>query len=219
MDKAAFFDAIAQGNELRVHELLHQFPGLIACRHQGVSPVLWACYHRHENLALVLAHKVDPDIWEASALGDRSRIDALLAEQPALKNLQGADGFSPLHLALFFGHAQAAQHLVERGCDLNQAAGNPSAVRPIHSAAACRDPEGRLAGIALLIGAGCDVNAAQQGGFRALHAVAAKGDKLSCEHLLLAGAKDLAADDGKRASDLAETAGFGELAALIRAKG
>ncbi len=209
MDKTAFFDAIRQGNEVQVHRLLEDSPGLIACRTpEGLSPLMLALYYRQEGLLPFLRRHCEPDIWEAAALGDLTRIDELLQAQPQLVDLLAVDGFSPLHLAVFFGHAQAAQHLIAQGAELDSVADNPSGVRPIHSAAAHWDHAQRLACIALLIGAGADINAQQQGGYTALHAVAQRGDRESCQHLLDAGAQDSPCENGKRPSDLAREAGL-----------
>ena len=52
---------------------------------------------------------------------------------------RGGDGFTPLHLAAFFGGADAVRAILARGADPDADADNPPGVRPIHSAAAVGD--------------------------------------------------------------------------------
>ena len=55
------------------------------------------------------------------------------------------DGFTPLHLAAFFGRLEAAALLVDRGADLEAPSRNPRfpSVRPLHSAIAGGQPRRR----------------------------------------------------------------------------
>ena len=151
---------------------------------------------------------------------DRARVDELLAEAPTLDLFECAalgrtaefpddfgvsdrasDGFTALHLACFFGHAETARELVARGADVNAAADNPSRVQPLHSAAAGQSAEI----VALLLDRGATPDARQHGGWTALHAAAMNGDTQMARALLEHGADpDLAADDGQTVRSLAE---------------
>ncbi|WP_192954668.1 ankyrin repeat domain-containing protein [Gallaecimonas mangrovi] len=198
MDKATFFNAIGQGNELKVVELLKERPGLIACRLDGVSPVLYACYLGHFILAQELATRVDLDIWEAAALNDVEAINRVLDENAALVSLLARDGFSPLHLAAFFGAVEALALLIEKGADVNLAADNDTAVRPLHSSVAGVSAPLRLSCSGALLAAGADVNAKQTGGFTALHGAYHQADEPLIALLLAHGADANAkADDGR----------------------
>ena len=87
-------DAVKAGNAERVRELLESDPALASARD-------------------------DVDIFEASALGSLDRISSLLQKDPGLAGAFSADGFTPLHLAAFFGHSSAARVLLDRGADVN----------------------------------------------------------------------------------------------------
>ncbi|MDQ1711834.1 MAG: uncharacterized protein QOE45_1284 [Frankiaceae bacterium] len=187
-----------------------------------ISDLLNALY-RGDDAArdAVLAERDPADVFEAAAVGDVAVLAALLDEGDggvgagyghALVGAVAVDGFTPLHLAAFFRHPDAAALLVDRGADVNAVAANDSRVRPLHSAAAGGD----LATLRMLVGAGADVNAVQHGGFTALQAVAQHGDGAAVD-LLLAHGADRAArtDDGRSAADLASAAGHAELAARL----
>ena len=80
--------------------------------------------------------------------------------------MRGGDGFTPLHLAAFFGGAEAVRAILARGADPDADADNTFGVRPIHSAAAVGDH----ASVRALLEAGADPNVEQQGGHTPLDA-------------------------------------------------
>ena len=45
-------------------------------------------------------------VFEACAAGEMERVERLLASDPAAVNTFSADGWTPLHLAAFFGHTE-----------------------------------------------------------------------------------------------------------------
>jgi ankyrin repeat protein len=118
-----------------------------------------------------------------------------------------------LHLAAFFGHAEAARLLIDRHADLNAMAENPSSVRPIHSAVA-----GRYADVVrFLVEHGAEVNVRQHGGWTPLQAAALHGDRALVQLLLDHGADPhVRSDDGKTAADLAASTGHNDIAAMLQ---
>ena len=127
---------------------------------------------------------------EAAALG---RLDGL---DP---HARGADGFTALHLAAFFGGADAVKALLAAGADPDADAENPLRVRPLHSAVAARDREA----VRALLQAGADPNVRQQGGYTPLHGAAHNGDEALVALLIEHGADpELRTDDGQTAREL-----------------
>lgn len=207
--------ALLDGDLAPLVDLLGEQPALAGARDAaGVSLVLQARYRgRLDAVDAVLAAGPPIDVFDAAGLGRAERLRALLDDDPALATAVSGDGFTALHLAAFFGHADAARLLLDAGADPAAVAANPMAVQPLHSAAAGR--HGDVA--ALLLERGAPAGARQQGGFTPLHAAAQHGDDDLVDRLLAAGADAAAAtDDGRTAADLAEAAGHPGVAARLR---
>jgi uncharacterized protein len=209
------FAAIRTGDEAAVERLLATEPTLAAARDpDGLTAVMLARYFSFSRTVILdrlLAARGDDDldVFEAAATGRTTRLRDLLAGDLALARAWSTDGFTPLHLAAFFGAEPAADLLLDAGADPDIASHNDQAVHPLHSAVA-----GHAFGIARrLVEAGADVDAIQRDGFRPLHAAAQNGDELMVELLLRAGANpSLPAGDGRIAADFAQEAGHGSLA-------
>lgn len=136
------------------------------------SAVLLALYRGDQERARQMAQGRTLDVFEAAALGDQARLEALLQEAPALATAWSEDGFTALHFACFFSHPDCARSLIAAGAALEAEARNAMRVRPLHSAVAGRCAECARA----LLAAGADPNARQAGGFTPLHAAAQNGD-------------------------------------------
>ncbi len=201
--------AIAAGDEDAVRELVEARPELVGERNdEGLSPLLHALYNGHPELVEPILDANPPlDVFDSAAVGRTRGLEELLDAEPELARSWSQDGFTPLHLAAFFGREGAAKLLLEYGADTGAVARHATLqVMPLHSAAA----GGHGAVVRLLLEAGADPNATQPGGFTPLHAAAANGDRASAEALLAAGADRTArTDDGKTPAELAEP-GFRE---------
>jgi len=133
------FAAISGGDKDEVTRLVAADPQVGHARNQaGVSALMQARYEdKLEMVALLRKPVGDLDVFEAAALGDVPRIHALLKADRDLIKARSSDGFTPLHLACFFGQLEAAQTLIRQRADAN--AGSPSRIAVIHSAAASRN--------------------------------------------------------------------------------
>jgi len=196
------FTAIADADNPRLEALLDQDPGLAGARNAtGVSAVLAAHYAgRTDMIDILLAAEPTLDVFDAAAVGDVTRLRALLDTSPELATAVSSDGFTALHLASFFGHPKAAEVLLGRGADPEAVADNGTALRPLNSAAAA----GQHTIAHLLLDHGADVEVRQSGGFTPLHSAVHNGDRTMTELLLERGADPGAtADDGRCTADLA----------------
>lgn len=185
-------------------------PQLLSRPINGVSPLMQALYHRAADVAAWLReHVIALTLHESAALGDTEAMERTLSAEPESVSEQAADGFTPLHLAAFFGHPKAVTLLLAAGADADAPAGNPMGVRPLHSAVASRD----MATVQAVLDGGPNVDSQQAGGFTALHAAALHGDEAMVNMLLKAHADDsLPAEDGRIAADFAREGGFEALA-------
>jgi uncharacterized protein len=182
---------------------------------EGVSVVMRARYRLDDALLeAVMSARPELGVHEAAALGDLERVNDLLGADRSLVSTFSADGFTPLHLAAFFGKSDAARALLELGADVDARARGWMTGTPLHSAASANHTQ--LARV--LLDAGADPNARQSGGWTAMHAAAMNGNLGLVELLLERGADAHAMnDDGASVVSLAEKSGTAEIVARVRA--
>jgi uncharacterized protein len=198
-----FLNLIRNGQTAEVAAAAEEDSSLIACRDaQGVSAFLWSIYNRQPLIRdYLLTHLPMLDIFEASALGDCTRLEPLLQQDAMLVHATSADGWAPLHLAAAFGGPGATALLLGHGAHVHRFSHNPMRNQPLHACIALsRDPET----VHILIAQGADVNMEQAGGYTPLHQAAAAGLVDLTKILLEAGAEpDRRCQQGKTAADYA----------------
>ena len=179
----------------------------------AVSPILQALYEgRTEDADALLAAEPTLDVFEAAGVGRTERLRELLDGEPGLAEAWSPDGFQALHLAAFFGHADAAELLLERGADPGIASRHEFVkVTPLHSAVAAEGAED-VRTVEVLLERGAPVAARAEGGGTPLHSAAYNGNEAIVSVLLAHGADpDARADDGMTPADLAREQGHGDL--------
>ena len=214
MDLTAFHNIVKKGDMGAVKAALAEDAGLLTARNAaGQSALLLAKYYGQSEIARYLCSlHPDLDIYEASAAGDLAAVQRALNLDAALLESRSSDGWTPLHLAAFFGQKKIAETLLERGARIEARSTNQMANTPLHAAAA----GGQTDLLELLLSRGADVNAKQHGGWTALHSAAQSGRK-QMVLILLAHAADtqLRADNNQSALDLAMLGGKGDIVELL----
>jgi len=147
-------------------------------------------------------------------MGDTAAVAAALRRDPGSAGGRSHDGWTPLHLAAFFGQHAAATALVDAGADLAAVSQNGLENQPLHAALA---GAGDSAIVTMLVERGADVNATSHGGWRPLHLAASRGAAAFVELLLAHGADPSAFASGKLPADIAAERGHAELARALRA--
>ena len=216
----AVFEAIEAGDIERVRELIERDPSAASARDEdGLSAALQARYRdRTDMVEVLLGAGIELDLFEAAAVGATARSAELLSEEASAIDGWSVDGFTPLHLAAFFGHMGTVRLLLERGADPMAVSRNPMEVTPLHSTLAGSDAAGRPPIAELLLDRGADVDARTHGGFTPLMEAAQNGDLDTARLLLARGAdRTLRNDRGQSAYDLAVARGHDEVAELLRA--
>ena len=132
---------------------------------------------------------------------------------PSSLKAHSHDGWTALHLAAHFGHADAARLLLRHGADVHARSTNPLDNEPLHAALPGRSLDVARA----LLDAGADPNAVEHGGFVPLHQAAEPGDLPLIQLLLDRGARPHRKDDqGRTPLDLAQAGGHTLAADALR---
>lgn len=193
-------------------------PSLVDARSESDgSAILTAVYYRQKEIVnLLVARGARLSLCEAAAAGELERAERLIGQRSGEVSSYSPDGWTPLHLAAFFGQSKIVELLLAHGADTAVRSKNPNGNTPLHAALAANQ---KLAA-GLLIGHGADLNAADAGGWRPLH-LAAANNNLDSMRTLIAHGADLTATnkDGLTPLALAEQKNHREAAALLKRHG
>lgn len=163
---------LVKAGELRKVRALLSVNFLLASQRlaNGESPLMAALYRGHHDVVdAVIEAGAEIDVFAAAATG---RIgDLRRSANDATVNSYAYDGWTPLHLAAFFGHLDAARVLLDAGADVHAVSQNTLTNTPLHAATA-----GKHADVALLlIDHGADGQPADSGGYTPLQIATQNG--------------------------------------------
>lgn len=126
----------------------------------GESPLMAALYRGHADIVGALIDAgAEIDVFAAAATGRLDDLRRTLDDETI--NALAYDGWTPLHLAAFFGHHAAAKLLVDAGADVHAVSGNSLQNTPLHAATAGGHSDVAL----LLLDHGADSNVVDAGGY------------------------------------------------------
>ena len=136
----------------------------------GETPLMAALYRGHGDIVDALIDAgAEIDVFAAAATGRPEDLRRTLNE--ATVNAVAYDGWTPLHLAAFFGHAENVCLLLDAGADVHAVSHNGLKNTPLHAATAGRHTEVALA----LVRAGSDASAVDAGGYTPLQIATQNG--------------------------------------------
>ena len=189
---SAITDIAKNGDTDALKRLLAEDPALVSARDDnGETPLMSALYRGHRDVVDLLIDAGAPlDASAAAATGRCDELDRALAGAPRAVSAYTYDGWTPLHLAAFFGHADAVERLLDAGANPNAVSTNSLKNTPLHAATAGKHSEVAL----LLIARGADVQAVDAGRHTPLHIAAENGLEGVVRALRAAGADAHAVD-------------------------
>lgn len=214
---AEFIEIVKSGDLERVQAALAAEPALANTKSEsGKAVTLLAAFRGLSDIVqALLAAGATIDLFEACAAGALDRVKDLLAQNSAAAKSYSPDGFTPLQLACYFGHARVARVLISAGSDMEAVTKNQLSYTPLQAAAS----KGRGDVVNLLLASGADVQSRNSTcKLTPLHLAAQGGSVAIIEALIDAGADARAAVDGKTPLGLAEAAGQAQAAALLKAR-
>src|SRR3954465_5036207 len=137
-------EAAKAGDTERARQVLAATPAAAAPPNEaGETAVMAALYRGHRELADEIADAIlssggQLDVFAAASLGRTGDLDAALTTAGAV-NAYAYDGWTPLHLAAFFGEREAAGRLLAAGAPIDAVSANSLANTPLHAPPAPRN--------------------------------------------------------------------------------
>ena len=159
---ATLIEAVKAGDVAGVQGIVTANPALSSGRlPSGETPLMAALYRGHREVMRVLLDAgAELDVFAAAATG---KVEALQSQILDTRNIgrRAYDGWTPLHLAAFFGHIDAARVLLDAGADVNAVSQNSLANTPLHAATAGKHSDVAI----LLLANGANAFAVDAGGY------------------------------------------------------
>jgi uncharacterized protein len=214
----AFQESVKNGDLAAVRAALSEDPSLLNQKNEsGQTAYLLACYYRKPEVAeYLLGLNPELDLFTACVAGHTAEVLNRIQAHPSLLESHSSDGWTPLHLAAFFGHKELAEALLKEGAQVDSRSTNTMQNTPLHAATAGRQVEL----MKLLLEHEANPDATQEGGWTALHAAAQTGDRSMIEVLLANSASiNVRAANNQAPLDLALLKGHHEVAALLEQLG
>jgi uncharacterized protein len=178
------------------------------------SEILMALYSGQREAARSLAIGMELTLAERAAFGDLAAVADHVARQPDDIHVFSADGWTPLHLAGYFGYAAVVTRLLRAGASHTIRSRNAQGNTALHATLAGRS---EMPAVTALLAVGSDPNALDANGYTPLHLAASRGDRAAAELLIACGADHaVVTSDGKTAADLAADRGHPDLEVWLR---
>ena len=217
-DVKTFHEHVKSGNLDAVQADLAADPALLdATNEAGQCAFLLAKYYRQAKIAdYLLSLNPKLDIFTLCVAGHTKEALAAIEKSPELLEAHSTDGWTPLHLAGFFGWPELANALLDKGAAVDSRSTNSMKNTPLHAAAA----GGVTPLVDLLLKRGANPNLTQEGGWTALHAAAQSGNRAMVETLVAHGANiNQRADNNQTPLDMALLKGHQDLVDFLEQLG
>ena len=214
-DKDDLLAAVQKDEAEKVRTILDRNPLILRMRTPNGTLVLTAIYNGAAASLRLLLERTPEDalgIHEAAATGNARRLKTILGQSRTRVNAANPEGFTPLGLAGFFGHLDAAKVLLENGADVNATSPSRFANTALDAAVAGN----RTDVVKVLLAAHGNPNVRSEGNATPLHKAAQHGNLAIVEMLVAAGADVNAVRDGGKPIDDAEKEGHATVVSFLR---
>ena len=130
-------EAAKAGDEAAVRQIVARTPGVVLQRlPSGESPLMAALYRGHQRVVAALIELgADVDVFAAAGTGRLADLTRALGHPGAINGFS-FDGWTPLHLASFFGQRDACRVLLDAGAAVHAVSRNSLRNTPLHAAVA-----------------------------------------------------------------------------------
>jgi len=210
----------AQKNDLaKAQAILDRNPSLLRMRTPNGTLVLTATFYGAADVLKLLLARTPEDalnLYEAATVGNARRLKTILGQSRVRVNeANQEEGFDPLGLAAFFGHAEAVKVLLENGADVN--ARPPSRFQNTAVDAAVSGDHTEV--VRMLLEAGADPNVRSEANYTTLHKAAVHGN-LEIVRMLVDHGADVTAvrDGGHTPLDDAKEKGHAAVAEFLKSR-
>ena len=210
----------AQKNDLaKAQAILDRNPSLLRMHTPNGTLVLTATFYGAGDIVKLLLARTPEDalnLYEAATVGNARRLKTILGQSRVRVNeATKEEGFDPLGLAAFFGHAEAVKVLLDHGADVNQKPPSRFANTAVDAAVSGDHADV----VRILLAARANPNVRSEANYTTLHKAAVHGN-LEVVRMLLDHGADVHAirDGGHTPLDDAVEKGHTAIADLLRAR-
>src|SRR3989475_11447246 len=211
----------AQKNDIaKAEAILDRNPSLLRMHTPNGTLILTAMFYGAGDIVKLLLARTPEDalnLYEAATVGNARRLKTILGQSRVRVNeATKEEGFDPLGLAAFFGHAEAVKVLLDHGADVNQKPPSRFANTAVDAAVSGDHADV----VRILLAAGANPNVRGEGNYTTLHKAAVHGN-LDVVRMLLGHGADIhtVRDGGPTPVDDAEEKGQLAVPDLLRAPG
>ncbi len=212
--------AAAKANDAtKVRAILGRNPYIARMKTGNGTLLLTAKFYGAEDALSALLERVQEDqlnLYEAATLGRSARLKTILGQSRLRVNEAGPEGFTPLGLAAFFGHADAVKVLLDYGAAVNDRDRSRFGNTALDAGVAANSADV----VRILLAAGADPNVRDSADYTPLHKAAQHGNLEIVRMLLEHGADAMATrKGGGTPAEEARGKGHTEVAELLGARG
>src|SRR3989441_2723474 len=163
----------AQKNDLaKAQAILDRNPSLLRMHTPNGTLILTATFYGAGDIVKLLLARTPEDalnLYEAATVGNARRLKTILGQSRVRVNeANKEEGFDPLGLAAFFGHAEAVKVLLEYGADVNHKPPSRFANTAVDAAVSGDHADV----VRILLAAGANPNVRGEGKYTTLHKAA-----------------------------------------------